>query len=201
MQFSTIWPCSLVTTSAHTHDPNFYVLCGIHGRGRTYKNFYSFRSHVNRTHKGHLQAARDITELQQVRQHVEPQEQADVEEHYVEEAEEDENQDNYALEFQLRYTSAAYLLRMKETHNLPQKALDDIVQNTKTLVSEAVKTVCVSFANQLQNEGGANIEEAANITWQALYEGNANVANPFQGLETEKRQRQAYKDMFGLWYV
>ena len=49
----------------------------------------------------------------------------------------------------LRSTSTAYLLWIKETHNLSQKALDDIVQST--LVSATVKSVCVNIANLLQS--------------------------------------------------
>ena len=43
---------------------------------------------------------------------------------------------------QLRSTSAAYLLRIKEMHNLSQTAVDDIVQSANTLVSTAVKSLC-----------------------------------------------------------
>jgi hypothetical protein len=93
-------------------------------------------------------------------------------------------------------------LRIKETHNLSQKALDDIVQGTNTLVSAAVKSVCVNIANQLQNNAEEEDDEEddglQNITWQTLFEQNSEEASPFQDLETENRQRQAFKEMFGL---
>lgn len=96
----------------------------------------------------------------------------------------------------------AYLLQIKETHNLSQKALDDIVQGTNTLVSAAVKSVCVNIANQLQNNAEEEDDEEddglQNITWQTLFEQNSEEASPFQDLETENRQRQAFKEMFGL---
>lgn len=179
----------------HREDPTFFVLCGINGCGKTYKTFYGFRSHLNRTHKAFLQVARDIKEPQDLVQNEDPGELAgDV---FVGEPPSDEDEDNRPDE-QLRSTSAAYLLRIKEMHNLSQNALDDIVQSTNTLVSTAVKSVCINIAKQLQNNALELDDLLENITWQALFEQNSEEASPFQDLETESRQRQAFKDMFGL---
>lgn len=183
----------------HREDPNFFVLCGINGCGKTYKTFYGYRSHLNRTHKELLQIAREVKQPQDLVQDIEIEEPAgDV---FGEEPLSDEDEDN-PLGVQLRCTSAAYLLRIKETHNLSQKALDDIVQGTNTLVSAAVKSVCVNIANQLQNNAEEEDDEEddglQNITWQTLFEQNSEEASPFQDLETENRQRQAFKEMFGL---
>ena len=35
----------------HAHEPNFHVSCGIQGCPRTYKNYYSFRKHLQRRHQ------------------------------------------------------------------------------------------------------------------------------------------------------
>jgi len=98
---------------------------------------------------------------------------------------------------QLRSTSAAYLLRIKEIHNLSQTAVDDIVQSANTLVSTAVKSVCVNIASQLQNIVQQEDDVLQNITWQTLFEQNSREASPFKDLETENRQRRAFKEMFG----
>ena len=37
-----------------------------------------------------------------------------------------------------------------------------------------------------------------NITRQALFEQNFEKASPFQNHETENRQKQAFKEIFGL---
>ena len=37
-----------------------------------------------------------------------------------------------------------------------------------------------------------------NITRQALFEQNSEKASPFQNHETENRQKQAFKEIFGL---
>ena len=63
-------------------------------------------------------------------QEIEPEEQAGdllIDETHLEEDEKDLPKE------QLRNTSAAYLLQLKETYNLSQKALDDIIQITSTL--------------------------------------------------------------------
>ena len=76
---------------------------------------------------------------------------------------------------QLRNTSAAYLLQLKETYNLSQKALDDIIQITSTLVSAAVKSVCVNIANKLlimeKDEYRVTKHNMANFFWAKFWEG------------------------------
>ena len=78
--------------------------------------------------RGFLRVARDVKQPQDLVQEIEPEEQAgDL---LIGEAlfKEDEDLPNE----QLRNTSAAYLLWIKETYNLSQKALDDTVQLTGT---------------------------------------------------------------------
>ena len=148
--------------------------------------------------KAILQVARDIQQPQDLVQNIhmesEEEEAGDV---MVGEPLSDEGEID-APGDQLRSTSTAYLLRIKEMHNLSQTAVDEIVQSTNTLVSTAVKSVCVNIANQLQNIVHEDDDVLPNITWQTLFEQNSQEASPFKDLETENRQRQAYKEMFGL---
>ena len=179
----------------HREDPNFFVTCGINGCRRTYKKFYGYRSHVHRVHRGFLRVARDVKQPQDLVQDIEPEEQAgDL---LIDEALFEEDKDDIQNE-QLRNTSAAYLLRIKETHNLSQKALDDIVQSTSSLVSTTVKSVCINIANKLLNMEEEENHVIQNITWQTLFEENSEKASPFQNLETENRQKRAFKEIFGL---
>ena len=97
-------------------------------------------------------------------QEIEPEEQAGdllIDETLFEEDKEDLPKE------QLRNTSAAYLLQLKKTYNLSQKALDDIIQITSTLVSAAVKSVCVNIANKLL----IMKKEMANFIWAKFWEG------------------------------
>ena len=146
-------------------------------------------------HRGFLRVARDVKQPQDLVQDIEPEEQAgDL---LIDEALFEEDKDDIQNE-QLRNTSAAYLLRIKETHNLSQKALDDIVQSTSSLVSTAVKSVCINIANKLLNMEEEEDHVIQNITWQTLFEENSEKASSFQNLETENRQKRAFKEIFGL---
>lgn len=170
--------------------------CRIDGCGQTYKTFYGYKSHINRRHKAILQVARDIQQPQDLAQNIH-MESAEEEAGDVMAGEPLSDEDEVdAPGDQLRSTSAAYLLRSKEMHNL--SAVDDIVQSTNTLVSTAVKSVCVNIANQLQNIVHEDDDVLQNITRQTLLEQNSQEASPFKDLETENRQRQAYKELFGL---
>ena len=79
-----------------------------------------------------------------------------------------------------------------------QKALDDIVQITSTLISAAVMAACVNIANKLLNMEEEENHVLQNITRQVLFEQNSEKASPFQNHETENRQKQAFKEIFGL---
>ena len=145
-------------------------------------------------HRGFLRVARDVKQPQDLVQDIEPEEQAgDL---LIDEALFEEDKDDIQME--QRNTSAAYLLRIKETHNLSQKALDDIVQSTSSLVSTAVKSVCINIADKLLNMEEEENHVIQNITGQTLFEENSEKASPFQNLETENRQKRAFKEIFGL---
>ena len=40
--------------AVHAHEPEFHIICGIAGCVRSYSNFYSFKRHVYRKHREHL---------------------------------------------------------------------------------------------------------------------------------------------------
>lgn len=140
-----------------------------------YKTFYGYRSQINRRHKAILQVARDIQQPQDLVQniHMECEEEEEAGDVMAGEQLSDEGEVD-APGDQLRSTSAAYLLRIKEMHNLSQTAVDDIVQSINTLVSTAVKSVCVNIANQLQNIVHEDDGVLQNITWQTLFEQNSD---------------------------
>ena len=85
---------------------------------------------------------------------------------------------------------------LKEAHNLSRAALNDIVQNTTTIVYDAVKSACVNIVNHIKNEVQENNVVLQTLTWQT-YEENMQATNPFAELETETMQRQAFKQVFG----
>ena len=50
----------------HKFDPNFFVRCGIDECATTYKKFESWRSHINRHHRGKKRAEEDISQIFEV---------------------------------------------------------------------------------------------------------------------------------------
>ncbi|EDO36380.1 predicted protein [Nematostella vectensis] len=148
---------------------------------------------MDRLHNIFLQNARNITEIEDF---VQQNDDSD-DNHPVEAALSDEDE-AYEANNQLRCTNAAHLLRLKEAHNLSQVALDNIVQNTTTIVTDAVKCTCANIVNQMKNLEQRDNEGLQNIEWQTLYKENVQLAKPFEELSTEASQRQAFKELFGL---
>lgn len=109
---------------------------------------------------------------------------------------EGEEEDHEAVGNYLRRARAAYLLRIKETHNLTQTAVNDIVMNTKMLIRDAVETTCETMVKKLWDCTGEDYSEQ--VGWEVLSDENAGIANPFQGMETENGQRQTFRELFGL---
>ncbi|KAK3754666.1 hypothetical protein QZH41_009115 [Actinostola sp. cb2023] len=188
----------------HGQDREFNVVCGIYGCGQTYQNFYGYRSHIQRKHKGVWENAKNITHFdidqaqnvsnEEVSDHgnqVQPQE---IEHHDIcDDADSmcSDTTDNYQYSFKC----ASYILRVKETYNLTQKAVNDIIINTETLVREAIQAVCQTIKDQVST---ANEEVANQVGWDAFSGGNSGIANPFQGMKSTTNQRRTFKEMFGF---
>lgn len=199
----------------HGQDPNLNISCGVGGCGRTYRNFFGYRSHLQRNHNQLWKNASEITELGDWLKDVDHEEGTsdncdgaatsgdsfvanDDEEDRDGEGGNDSHGDADIEDgaAQLICSRAAYLLRIKETHNLTQTALNDIVANTKMLIQDAVKTTCETVVNKLIETTGENYSEQ--IGWEVFTANNAKIANPFQGMETERDQRQTFKELFGF---
>ena len=57
---------------------------------------------------------------------------------------------------EMKKAFAAYLMRIKEMHNLAQNSLEDIIRSTTTIIDNASKSVCVNIARQLQHQHCVN---------------------------------------------
>jgi hypothetical protein len=169
----------------HAQDPNFSVVCGIDGCGCSYRNFYGYRSHVQRKHRAFYDNARNIVHVgnEQPENDVhKPPSEDDVGSDYS------DREDNEDDEYQIKRNSAAYILRVKETYNLTQKAVSDVINNTTYLVREAVTSVCEVITNELKKITGEDL--SAQIGWGALIDENSSVANPFQGMKPSLDRQQ-----------
>ena len=140
--------------------------------------------------RGFLRVARDVKQPQDLVQEIEPEEQAgDL---LIGEALFKEDEEDLPNE-QLRNTSAAYLLWIKETYNLSQKALDDTVQLTGTRQHKGQEDCSVSslilFFHVFNNEYGE--------TQHAESSGNEiqSSREPWQKEERERtRKKRQRKD-------
>ena len=197
----------------HGQDPNLDIVCGDGGCGRTYQNFFGYRSHLQRNHYDLWKNASEITELGDLMNDVDYEERSSEDcdgtttsgDSFVDGDDEEDREDgddahddeDDEYEFtRLKCSRAAYLLRIKETHNLTQKALNDIVANTNMLIQDAVETICETVVSKLRETTGEDYSEQ--ISWEVLSDDNAMIANPFQGMETERDQRQKFKELFGF---
>ena len=145
----------------HGQDANLNIVCGVGGCGQTYWNFFGYRIHLQRNHNPLWKNASEITELwdlvnnedHNIAQNLSDDCDDDATNgaSFIDNGEnlddgddndvhnEDDEDDEVAM---LRCSRAAYLLLIMETHNLTQKALNDIVANTTMLIQHAVQRTC-----------------------------------------------------------
>ena len=199
----------------HGQDANLNIVCGVGGCGRTYRNFFGYRSHLQRNHNDLWKNASEITELCDLVNNEDHNIEQNLSDDSDDDAtngdifkdngeklgngdendahDEDDEDDEAAL---LRCSRAAYLLRIMETHNLTQKALNDIVANTNMLIQHAVQTTCETVVRKLRESTGEDY--SGQISWEVLSDEDVMFGNPFQGLETESDQRKTFKELFGF---
>lgn len=189
----------------HSQDWNFNVVCSIGGCGQTYRNFYGYRSHVRRKHRGIWENAGNVTQFvnnqdqgHQVQAQLEVQNQGQPD-HDVPEFENIPD-DNDSIcsdpdDYQYSFRCASYILRMKETYNLTQKAVNDLIVNTETFVREGIQAVSQKIKDEVTNLSQVVFDQ---VKWDDIDSDSSGIANPFQGMKTTTTQRCKFKDMFGF---
>lgn len=85
--------------------------------------------------------------------------------------------------------SALYLMKLKETRQLSQVALDDVVEGSRMIFSSTVQQLHSSVRAKLASLG---MDETK------LDDVFINVADPFDDLETRYKQETFFKEQFGL---
>ena len=120
----------------HGQDANLNIVRGVGGCGQTYRNFFGYRSHLHNIAQNLSDDCDD--DATNGASFIDNGENLDDRDDNDAHNEDDED-DKVAM---LRCSRAAYLLRIMETHNLTQKALNDIVANTTMLIQHAVQRTC-----------------------------------------------------------
>ncbi|XP_046857002.1 uncharacterized protein LOC124450387 [Xenia sp. Carnegie-2017] len=78
---------------------------------------------------------------------------------------------------------------------MPKTTVTSIIENTKSLIQDTLKTVETQVKRRLGNE---NISCQNEPGLQEIFEEKNAIANPLKNLETEAQRRRFYKDNFGL---
>ena len=90
---------------------------------------------------------------------------------------------------QQKRTSALFLLKLKETRQLSQTAVDDVVEGCRSVFSHTISRLHNSVRAKLAEKG---VDEAM---LEDIFSG---MIDPFDGLETQFKQEKYFKTSFGL---
>lgn len=91
--------------------------------------------------------------------------------------------------------NAFYLLRSKEAQSPTQKALDDVVEGSTSLVRNTVELIKLGVQNRLDSAG---IDFKAVPGLSELFAEDHQISNPFAHVSTKNKQAAYYAKKFGL---
>lgn len=187
----------------HRNDPDFFVKCDIPGCQRTFKNVHTYKSHLSRHHKGvNIRQPVRFFEGSATGPTVEgmdfEMEDALPEDHYNDSEMPAEENLYDGLEDRLeanKTLNAFYLLRSKEAQSPTQKALDDVVEGSTSLVRNTVELIKLGVQNRLDSAG---IDFKAVPGLSELFAEDHQISNPFAHVSTKNKQAAYYAEKFGL---
>ena len=120
----------------HARDTNFHVKCGIQGCVRTYKN-YSFKKHVYRHHRHLLDPARLDSSEASTQENSSPPETSFGDDNGLDFL----NPDNSDSGYDHTEQAALFVLKAKHVHKISQSALNDLLVDVSTMISDRVQYV------------------------------------------------------------
>ncbi len=91
----------------------------------------------------------------------------------------------------LRRKSALFILKMKEKRFLSQAAIDDMVEETCSVVTSALGMVNASIRGKLADAG----VDLTSIDLESVF---SNVPEPFSQLKSKHYQEKYFKEELGL---
>lgn len=127
----------------HSHDPNFLITCGIPGCCKTYRLFSSFESHIYRNHSELLEeeteqaSDEDISDQEDLECPDYPDVLSSMDESDDSESVDEDNEEEIR-EKTLR-NMALFMLKTRECNRLSQTAMNNVMDETRYLVSMSVK--------------------------------------------------------------
>ena len=175
-------------SSAHAHDPYFYICCGVDGCSRTYCNFYSFKKHLYRKHRGNLDLpvpfiANAMPET------------TSMEDEAVTYLDIVGNESSSGLTaFQRTKQIALFLLKTKEVRKVSQTALDGIIPDFTELLQQRIYQLKTEVKSYLE-VNGMNI--AAFEGLERIFD-DPQKNNPFRQLDSKFLQEKFYREYLNL---
>ena len=170
----------------HRYDPNLRIRCGIDCCPQSYTNFDSFRSHVYRKHRDVLKPITHNSTPEHATGNLGPELQGDTD---------PGSECTLGLQSQTnvkpdpRVCGAKFLLQTREQYHICQASLNRIAADVKGLWTISIESLKASIEKSIAQEAPAmNID--------AILECVDDFATPLDGLETEYRQTQFYKEHF-----
>ncbi len=126
--------------AVHARNSNFHVLCGIQGCVRTYAKFHSFKKHVYRHHREHLNSSN-------------PQN-TGASGSISTQDDEDElgflNPDSLATTgYDYTEQAALFLLKARHVHKISQLSLDDLLADISSMIADRVQYIQNKVQQQL----------------------------------------------------
>lgn len=155
----------------HRHATGFIVYCSATGCGRSFKNYWSFKSHIKRCHTSNVvDAELDSSNNDEISASV-----------CFGHTSENAVAENFLNE-------AAYVLKLKTHYHLPHTVVTGILTETKTLFKEKMS----HLKQSLLNESELKIQDSDKI--HKLFDTTADL---FPGFECEKKLDKIWQDNFG----
>ena len=171
----------------HSHQPGFFITCGLHGCLRTFKNFRTFQNHVSDYHAGcdnYVNVEPDsILEDPLTDDH-------DCGDGYDAAGDSPANQS-----LTLQESTALFLMGLKEKHKLTQVALQGVIEGVTSLMQCHLDSLHTQVCQQLRS---ADTPDSVIGSLSSLFSENGTVGQPFTGLETQHQQLKFYRDHFNL---
>ena len=178
--------------AVHAYDPRFFICCGIDECTRTYQNFFSFKKHAYRKHRGSLEKGH---EENSVMERV-GSEGDSASELMNEDVVDLGDEPDTLTEFQrIRMKRIAlFLLRAKEVRKVSQTALNGLLEDFSNIVQEIVSQI-KSEVNACLSSRGLSLEVFDGL--EDVFS-NRNNLEPFRGLDSKYLQEAFYREHFHL---
>lgn len=179
--------------AVHAHDPHFHICCGIGGCARTYSNFFSFKKHLYRRHRDHLELNGPFTTTSGLEGSTLHDDEEDTNDYPdVEDYLPDEPSNPTPYEHMKQM--ALFLLKTKEIRKVSQSALEGIITDFTLILQQSIHTLR-SDVNRCLSASGVSISTFDGLG--DIFEDSRKL-NPFNQLESKFLQEKFFREHLDL---